>query len=700
MIKFYNCILFTSIICLITLSVSGQTLKKNSTQKKPNIIFILTDDLGYGDIGVFYQNARAKNNDRSEPWTFTPNIDKMAMQGAILKQAYAAAPVCAPSRSSILSGLSQGHARVRDNQFDKDLADNYTLGNVLQKAGYATAAIGKWGLQGDARWSADGAKWPAHPLARGFDYFYGYMRHRDGHEHYPVEGLYDGSKEVWEDHREVSKGLDKCYTGDLWTAAAKRWIIEHKKQAPSQPFFMYLAYDTPHAVLELPTGPYPAGGGLKGGIQWLNKPGEMINTAQGKPDSWMYPDYANATYDDDHNPATPEVPWPSTYKRYATSTRRIDDEIGDLLKLLTDLKIDDNTLVIFSSDNGPSIESYLPKPNIPYAPTFFKSFGPYDGIKRDALEGGEKMPVIARWPGHIHAGLIVNTPTISYDWLPTFTDVAGLPAPANTDGVSILPSLTGKGKQRQGLIYVEYFEGNRSPNYKVFAPDNRGRLRKQMQLIRIGDMVGLRYNIKSADDDFGIFNIMTDTHQANDLAAGGAMADLQKIMKERVLQVRRVDTSAKRPYDNALISASNINNKVTTGVTWKAYKGRYAWLPDVSRLAVTATGSCKTPNAEIRRPGTDIYLYEGYIKVPEDGAYTFYLSAGDKAFLRIHEAAIIDADYGYHAGTVKESTMKLKAGLHAFRLYRLAKPYKNNLQFDWRGPSFGRTALTESSFYH
>ncbi|QKJ28777.1 sulfatase-like hydrolase/transferase [Mucilaginibacter mali] len=691
----FNCSLLLIPALLLYKPANAQGQKKPAV-KKPNIIFILTDDLGYGDVGVFWQNQRAKAADRSQPWTYTPNLDKMAMQGAMLTQAYAAAPVCAPSRASILTGLSQGHARVRDNQFDKDLADNYTLGNVLQKAGYATAAIGKWGLQGDARWTKDGKDWIAHPLNRGFDYYYGYMRHEDGHEHYPKEGLYRKQKQVWDNRTDVTQQLDKCYTADLWTAAAKKWIAEHQKgKNGDQPFFMYLAYDTPHAVLELPTGPYPAGGGLKGGVQWLGQPGHMINTATGTIDSYTYPDYANATYDDDNNKATPEVPWPDTYKRYASSVRRIDDNIGDLFKLLADLKIDDNTLVIFSSDNGPSIEAYLPKPHVDYKANFFGSFGPFDGIKRDELEGGERMPVIARWPGHIPAGKPVNTPTISYDWLPTMADAAGLPAPANTDGRSILPALTGKGVQKDGLIYSEYFEPGKSPNYKEYAPNNRMKQRNQMQMIRMGNLVGLRYNVKSADDDFAIFDVVKDTHQANNLAA--AMPQLQKQMKEMVLQVRRPDTSAQRPYDDALVPASNTGN-TKQGLVWKGYAGKYPWIPDVTDLAATATGQCNTIDTKTLKPGCDTYLFEGYIKVPEDGEYTFYLSSSGKAFLRIHDASVIDEDYGYQPNTEKEGSMKLKAGLHPIRIYYQGKP-GGALNFEWKSDVSKKMQVPANAFF-
>lgn len=679
---------------LISGLANGQA-KKPATAQKPNIIFVLVDDMGYGDVGAFFQNQRAKNNDRSEPWALTPNLDKMVTEGALLPQQYCAAPVCAPSRASILTGLSQGHANVRDNQFDKALADNYTVANVLKKAGYATAAIGKWGLQGTGKATKSG-NWPAHPLNRGFDYYYGYMRHGDGHEHYPVEGVYRGAKEVYENKTEVSKGLDKCYTGDLWTAAAKKWIVGHEQgKNKQQPFFMYLAYDTPHAVLELPTCPYPAGGGLYGGVQWLGKPGKMINTAVGTVDSYTYPQYANATYDDDNNPSTPEVAWPDTYKRYASSTHRIDDAMGDLFKLLQDLKIDENTLVVFSSDNGPSVEAYLPKPHADYEANFFNSFGPFDGIKRDVLDGGSRMPVIARWPSKISPKTVINTPSISYDWLPTFTAAAGLPAPANSDGVSLLPSLTGKGAQKESLVYIEYTNGNKTPSYPEFAKNNRGRTRQQMQMIRKGDLVGIRYNIKSSDDDFEIYDIVKDTHQSNNLAA--SMPELQKQFKEKVLQVRRVDTAAARPYDNALVPAVSVNG-TAKGVTWKSYSGNYVWLPNVSGLTAKASGTATSVDIQkIKKAGSNIYLIEGYINAPADGDYTFYLSSSKKAFLRIHEAAVIDADYGYTPGSIKQAAIKLKTGLHPFRIYYQGAAGKDALTFDWKGPAFAKTAVPASA---
>src|SRR5690606_37345320 len=160
------------------------------------------------------------------------------------------------------------------------------------------------------------------------------------------------------------------------------------------------------------------------------QPGKIINTASGTIDSYVYPQYARATYDHDNDPATPEIAWPDTYKRFASVNKRIDEQVGDLLQLLKDLKIDRNTLVVFTSDNGPSQESYMPQETyVRYEADFFNSFALFDGIKRDLYEGGLRTSTIVWWPGRITAGTVVETPNASYDWLPTFADVAGVPAP-------------------------------------------------------------------------------------------------------------------------------------------------------------------------------------------------------------------------------------------------------------------------------
>jgi arylsulfatase A-like enzyme len=691
-------ILFLSLTIFYATSVAAQNNRAEQKPKKPNIIFILTDDLGYGDVGIFFQNERKRRNDRSEPWMFTPNLDRLAQQGARLTQHYCGAPVCAPARSSLLSGKSQGHANVRDNQFDKALEDNYTMASTLQKAGYTTAAFGKWGLQGDKRWDKTD-EWTAHPLNRGFNYYFGSIRHADGHEHYPKEGVVRGKKQVWDNRTDITDQLDKCYTGDLWTARTKKWIIDFKKEnAADKPFFIYLSYETPHAALELPTQAYPKGGGLKGGLQWLGEPGRMINTASGKVDSWIHPDYANATYDNDKNASTQEVPWKDVHKRYATSVTRIDSEVGDLMQLLKDLHIDDNTLVVFTSDNGPSLESYLPEK---ITPEFFNSFGPFDGVKRDCWEGGVRMPAIVYWQGHIPANSVITNPSGAHDWLPTFTAAAGMPAPASSDGVSLLPSLTRTGKQTNSLVYIEYAEKDSTPDFKEFDPQHRNRLRNQMQLIRFGDIVGVRYNIKSANDDFEIYDVVKDPQETTNLAGDPAMKNLQSKMKERVLQVRRPQADVPRPYDDAFVPAVT-KTKVQPGVKWKAFKGAFPWVPNTATLKSTAGGSTKDPSANVSGNNENgIILFEGYIKIPEDGQYNFYITAGHGAFLRIHDAAVIDADFGYEGGTERSGKIRLKAGLHPFKLYYTTKAGGDSkVNFKWEGNGIKKHDIQPELFYH
>lgn len=662
--------------------------------KKPNIIFILTDDLGYGDVGVFFQNLRQTKNNRAKPWHLTPKLDAMAAEGIKLTDHYCAAPVCAPSRASLMLGVHQGHSNVRDNQFDKALENNHTLATVLKTAGYSTAIFGKWGLQGKG---VNASEWPAYPTKRGFDYFLGYVRHKDGHEHYPKEGLYRGQMEVWENNDEISATLDKCYTADLFAARAKKFIIDQSATNSAKPFFIYLAFDTPHAVDELPTQAYPAKSGVKGGLQWLGTPGKMINTASGKIDSYYYPDYVNATYDDDENPNTPEVAWPDVYKRYASAVQRVDDCVDDILQTLKDLQMD-NTLVVFSSDNGPSIESYLQQK---LAADFFNSFGPFDGIKRDVWEGGIRVPTIVWWPGHIAPGRTSAHPSQSQDWMATFADAAGVPAPARCDGVSLLPTLTGRGTQRPSTVYAEYFESGKTPSYAGFSPEHRGRERNQMQVLRIGDFQGVRYNIASHSDNFEIYNVATDPQETHNLASEKKHTGLQQQMKDTVLQLRRPDIGAKRPYDGELVPPILISSSAP-GVEWLAYKNSFPWVPELSVLESSAHGVTKRPMLEIRPRDNDIgLLFTGYISVPADGDYTIYLTADTGALLRIHEATVIDADFGYAGGEEKSGGIKLKKGPHPFRLYYARRTRgKPLLKLEWSGPGIQKQPIPENAFIH
>lgn len=631
----------------------------------PNVLFILVDDLGYGDIGAFYQNLRRAQNDRSEPWLATPHLDQLAQSGVMLTEHYCGAPVCAPSRASLLTGLSQGHAAVRDNQFDKALPDNHTLGTVMQRAGYTTAAIGKWGLQG----AGEGPDWPSHPLLRGFDYYLGYIRHRDGHEHYPVEAVYRAQAKVWENKTDIAPGLAKCYTGDLWTAAAKRWIMQETYRKERQPFFLYLAYDTPHAALELPTQAYPPGGGLNGGMQWLDTPGKMITTASGVPDSWVDPQYALATWDHDKNPATPEVPWPDTYVRYATVVSRIDQQVGDLLQLLEDLGIADNTLVVFTSDNGPSMESYLPKGFVENTPNFFNSFGPFDGIKRDVWEGGVRVPAIASWPGRIPADWQLKAPSAFNDWLPTLAQAAGLPAPAFSDGKTLLPLLTRQVTEEKRQVYVEYFQEGKTPSYAEFDPTHRGRQRGQMQMLRTGDTVAIRYNIQSAADDFEFYAIQQDPQQRHNLALTQDLKQQQETVKSAVLRMRRPDSTAARPYDAAFIPAVTPVGKGWKRARWRFTAGAFPWLPAANDLPAQQTGVAKSwSTIPLKQSGEGTIHVEGWIQVPADGEYTFTLTMQTPVLLKMHNSLLFNADYTFERGKKAVQSIGLSAGKHPYSL--------------------------------
>ncbi len=637
------------------------TVTANAAAPRPNIIYILTDDMGWGDYGVFFQNLRKEKGDRSEPWHMTPVLDEMAATGLQLPHHYCPAPVCAPSRASLLLGVHQGHSAIRDNQFDKALPNNHTLASVLKEAGYSTAAIGKWGLQGGPKGNDKksagtvGPKdWPGYPTKRGFDFFHGYVRHVDGHAHYPKE---DG-KEVWENDEEISAKLDKSYTTDLFTARAKAWIVDQKKETPDRPFFLFLAYDTPHAKIQVATGEYPEGMGLKGGLQWSGEAGRAITSATGTPDSYIHPDYAEATWDHDKDPATPEVAWPDVYQRYASMVRRIDECVGDLIQTLKDLGIDDNTLVIFTTDNGPSRESYLPEK---YEADFFNSFGLFDGIKRDVLEGGIRTGAIARWPGHTDAGQVSGLPCQAHDWMATFAELAGTPIPANADGTSLVPTLTGKGEQKAPQVYVEYLQGNqKTPNYAEFEKSRRGAKRGQMQAIRFGDLIGVRYRISSDADPFEIYDVVADPKQLKNLAA--SKPELQEKMHATALQMRRPEVSAKRPYDDEPIPAVDATSE--PGLELRNYESDSTYL---ARLDDLEAASVEISD-ELKDASGDSILLSGYLEIPEQGSYTFHLPAGATALLRIHDATVIDS--GFAPAEMKiSSSINLAKGKHPVRIY-------------------------------
>jgi arylsulfatase A-like enzyme len=627
---------------------------------RPNVLFILTDDLGWGDVGVFHQNARGAGG---KPAFATPHLDALAASGMFLRHHYTGAPVCAPARGSLMTGLSQGHCAIRDNQFDKPLPQGLTIASVLREAGYHTAAIGKWGIGGRPK-----SGYPAHPVRRGFDEFFGYMAHGTGHVYY-----HDAQHPIMDGTEDVGDRYDNVYSTDLFTARAKKFIADQHAGHPGRPFFLYLAYTAVHNALHVPGGAYPTGGGRDGGVRWPLKPTPETR------DSYIHPDYAGK-------------PWTEPMKRYATMARRLDDGVGDVMQLLRDLGIADNTLVVFTSDNGPANEGGAD-------PRLFDSWGPFDGFKRDCFEGGVREPTIVAWPGRIAPKQTDDTPSGFWDWMPTLAEVAGLPAPAHSDGVSLVPTLLRQGKQRsRGYVYIEYFVGSRNKaSADVFA--RKGVTgRGQQQLVRIGEFVGVRTQVQSPGDPLRLYNVVADPHEDHDLSADPAHAGLLARMRDLLVTARRPDADAPRPYDDVPLPAVQPSGATRGRWTVSRFDGAWPWTPDFDGLVPAATTDAAGVAVPDPAPGQPFGLkFAGYLNVPADGEYTFTGSSDGGLHLWVHDAHLIDTD----APTVDRpatATVRLKAGLHPVRLFYRHATGRPSLSLRWRVPGGAEEAIPASAF--
>ncbi len=662
-----------------------------SVTGKPNIIFVLVDDMGWGDLECNWNQQKLNGRQiRRENELKTPALSTIAKEGVQLRRHYTAAPVCAPARASLMLGVHQGHSRnVRNNRFDRPIEDSHTLGSMLKEAGYDTAAIGKWGIGGGGE-----SKVPmtAGPHQRGFDYFYGLLDHLAGHFHYPSEcrDVYEYDGKDW---KNIKNDVPKtAYSTDLFGARAKQWIIDQQKSARStqRPFFLYLALPAPHASLAVPAVPYPKGLGLKGGLQWVEKEGVCsANTAFDKEaekgkDKWIYPE---------HRKFDKEVA-----RRHATMIRRVDDYMADLLKLLKDLKIDNNTLIVFTSDNGPHDEAGSDHGHNHGAqdPRFFKSYGMMDGIKRDCWEGGIRVPTLVRWPARIPKGRISMELGQFHDWMATLADAAGVPVPARSDGVSLMPMLTGKGKSAEGTVYVEYNGPGQTPGYDDFLDNHKKRGRGQQQVVYVGGLKGIRRQVSSADQNFMIFDTLKDPQESENLAA--KYPEIQEKMKAKALWGRRACKEAGTIFDKAIVPSVELPNSAKKGLNWVVYKGQFPWVPDFRKMK-------KSPHAQggveglkfigipmVNNVGVEL---SGFVNVPNDGEYTFYLTTdkgeGTKAFVRLHDMELLDADKNYVSGTMVDSTLggvslpiNLKAGWHPIRIgYVCKETSAPGLKLEW-----------------
>ena len=438
------------VFTVLLMVCASATPSATANDRPPNIIYILADDLGYGDLSCYGQSTLN-----------TPNLDRMANEGMRFTRHYAGSTVCAPSRCVLMTGKHVGHASVRGNQGGLILDEEVTVAEMLRDRGYATGCVGKWGI---------GHPPPLDdPHRNGFDYFYGYVNMFHAHNFYPEFIVRNGKKvalknviaEKWKTNaREGREGAGVAekkveYVPDLVTAEALDFIDRNH----DKPFFLYQALNVPHANNE---------GTREPGMAGMEVPtlGELSSQD-----------------------------WPEPEKGFAAMISNIDRDVGKILAKLKERNIDDNTIVLFSSDNGPHQEGG-------HKMAFFKSGGDLLGMKRDLYEGGIRVPLIVRWPGKVRAGSTVDHVCGFQDIMPTLAAISGAHAP-KLDGISFMPTLMNQPQQEtHSHLYWEFSE------------------KGGKQAVLQDGWKGVRLNWgKQPNGPLQLFNLETDPAEANDVAA-------------------------------------------------------------------------------------------------------------------------------------------------------------------------------------
>ncbi len=451
-------------------------------ERSPNIVFILADDLGYNELGCYGQEKIR-----------TPNIDRLAAEGMRFTQHYSGSPVCAPSRCVLLTGKHTGHSYIRDNdEMDERgdvwhdpelegqrplLPNTYTIGTMLQQAGYTTGAIGKWGLGGPGSTGA--------PNAQGFDHWYGYLCQRVAHNYYPThlwrnneKVLLDGN-DYFYPHQRMPEEADpndpasyEPYKGETYSMdAMAEEALEFIRDNKDNPFFLYLPFPVPHVSIQVPE--------------------ESLAEYEGEFDDTPY--VGDKGY----------LPHPAPRAGYAAMITRMDREIGRVMALLHELGLDDNTIVFFTSDNGPTFNGGTDS-------EFFESAGEFRGLKTELYEGGIRVPMIARWPGHIEPGTVTDHQSGFWDFLPTFAGLVGMQAPSDTDVLSLLPTLLGTPDEQQTHQYL-YWEYHGK------------------QAIRMGNWKAIRHGV---GEPIELYDLANDISEQRNVAAENAdvVARIENIM--------------------------------------------------------------------------------------------------------------------------------------------------------------------------
>ncbi|TKD63474.1 arylsulfatase [Flavobacterium sp. ASW18X] len=463
---------YRSVLCIVLSAILFSCVEKvheieQGVEKRPNIIYILADDLGYGDLSILGQKKFE-----------TPNIDKLAQDGMLFTQHYSGSTVCAPSRSALMTGLHTGHTFVRGNkeirpegQYPLD-SSVVTVAELLKSAGYVTGAFGKWGLgypgsEGD-------------PNRQGFDMFYGYNCQRMGHNYYPYH--------LWENQTKVAITANQgkkegAYAPDVIHQKAVEFLERNKDTT----FFMYYPSIIPHAELLVPDS--------------------LLQKFQGK----YLPEKEYVGLDD--GPQYRKGPYGSqkeSHAAFAAMVYLLDKQVGEIRKKVEDLGIADNTLIIFTSDNGPHQEGGAD-------PDYFNSNGEFKGYKRDLYEGGIRVPMIAYWPNSIKANSISNHISAFWDFLPTVGEIAEVAIPEKIDGISFLPELLVKEQRKHDFLYWEFHE------------------RGGKQAVRMGDWKGIRLNMaNNPDAPINLYDLRTDPSEENNIADENPemVTQMEQIMKD------------------------------------------------------------------------------------------------------------------------------------------------------------------------
>ncbi len=410
-----------------------------AADRAPNIIYIMADDLGYGDLSCFGQKKFK-----------TPNIDRLAAEGVTFTDYYAGSTVCAPTRCVLMTGLHTGHAFVRGNREVQPEgqapmpAEIDTLPRRLKDAGYTTGMFGKWGL---------GAPGSASDPSSHFDEFFGYNCQRQAHTFYPTHLWHNDEKVLLE---------EGTYSADLINDELLTFVKNNKDKS----FFAYVPFTIPHAAMHVPEDDHAP----------FREKWPQFDSKIGK---YQGPLVVNPI------------------AAFAGMVTRMDRHVGQLLDLLKELGIDDNTIVSFTSDNGPHMEGG-------HDPKFFDSNGPLRGHKRDLYEGGIRVPFLARWPGKIKPGTVCNIPVAMWDVMPTCMEIAGVGAPKGIDGISYLPAMLGNEAQqpRHDYLYWAFYE------------------RGGKQAVRWGQWKGVRNNVgKAPDSTLELYNLTSDLGEVDNVAS-------------------------------------------------------------------------------------------------------------------------------------------------------------------------------------